>query len=230
MKWCNRDMGKPTKQKTPKGQDIPIPTRKAFIDNLKKTPAPAETGEVSASPPASDLSETSVAHSPTASGMVLTADRFRGLMTAEDVEALLTTKISLKAEFRDLNHMAGRADLSQVENMDSFHSLTIQRLLLLRYSGRSIFEPASLAARLGLRPGLVLQRADGKTVEEVSDKNQDVETQTPGGLHANRAWDRHAPPLKDSGPGLTASRLPRVLSSPSGRRESGRREWCDCPS
>ena len=47
-------------------------------------------------------------------------------MTIKDVETRLTAKVSLKAEFRDYKDMAGRADTSQVGNMDSWYGLTIE--------------------------------------------------------------------------------------------------------
>ena len=46
-------------------------------------------------------------------------------MTIEDVERLLTAKVSLKAEFRDFKDMARRVDPSQVEKMDSWYGMTI---------------------------------------------------------------------------------------------------------
>ena len=60
------------------------------------------------------------------SGTALTEDSFRVLMTIKDVETRLTAKVSLKAEFRDYKDMAGRADTSQVGNMDSWYGLTIE--------------------------------------------------------------------------------------------------------
>ena len=72
-----------------------------------------------------NLSETS-APGPEASGMALTEDKFKDLITVEDVETRLTAKVSLKAEFRDYKDMAGRADQSQVEKIDSWYGTTIE--------------------------------------------------------------------------------------------------------
>ena len=78
------------------------------------------------SPPASDLSETSVAPPSTTSGMALTEEKFRALITIEDVESRLKAKVSLKAEFRDYKDMAGGVDPAQVEKMDSWYGMTIE--------------------------------------------------------------------------------------------------------
>jgi hypothetical protein len=66
------------------------------------------------------------APSPITPGIALTEDKFTDLMTIEDVETLLTAKVSLKAEFRDFKDMAGRVDPSQVEKMDSWYGMTIE--------------------------------------------------------------------------------------------------------
>ena len=76
--------------------------------------------------PALNLSGISVAPSPTTSGMALPEDKFRDLMTIEDVETRLTAKVSLKAEFRDFKDMAGRVEPSQVKNIDSWYGLIIE--------------------------------------------------------------------------------------------------------
>ena len=90
-----------------------------------ETPAPAKTGAVTASPPASGVDGPSIAPSPISSGTALTQDNFGDLMTIEDVETRLTAKVPLKSEFRDGKDMAGRVDPSQVKNMDSWYVLTI---------------------------------------------------------------------------------------------------------
>ena len=72
------------------------------------------------------LSATSINIAPTTSGVVLTEDKFGDLITIEDVEKLLGVKVSLKAELRDFKEMAGRADPSQVEKMDSWYGMTIE--------------------------------------------------------------------------------------------------------
>ena len=72
------------------------------------------------------LSATSINIAPTTSGVVLTEDRFRDLITIEDVETRLSVKVSLKVELRDFKEMAGRADPSQVEKMDSWYGMTIE--------------------------------------------------------------------------------------------------------
>ena len=90
-----------------------------------KTPAPADAGVVSTSPPASGLGEPSIASSPTTSGTAQTKASFKGLMTAKDVETLLTSKVTLKADFRDLKDMAEGVDPTQVEKMDSWYQTAI---------------------------------------------------------------------------------------------------------
>ena len=72
------------------------------------------------------LGENSIDIAPTTSGVVLTEDKFRDLIAIEDVERRLSAKVSLKAEVRDFKEMAGRADLSQVEKMDSWYGMTIE--------------------------------------------------------------------------------------------------------
>ena len=62
----------------------------------------------------------------TSSGTALTEDKFRDLMTIEDVETHLTAKVSLMTEVRDFKDMAGRVDPSQVEKMDSWYGMTIE--------------------------------------------------------------------------------------------------------
>ena len=57
---------------------------------------------------------------------MLTEGKFRDLITIEDVEKRLSAKVSLKAELRDFKEMAGRADPSQVEKMDSWYGITIE--------------------------------------------------------------------------------------------------------
>ena len=70
---------------------------------------------------------TSIETAPTTSGVVLTEDKFRDLITVEeDVETHLSVKVSLKAEFRDFKDMAGRAGPSQVEKIDSWYGMTIE--------------------------------------------------------------------------------------------------------
>ena len=76
--------------------------------------------------PALNLSGINVAPAPTTSGMALTEDKFTDLMTIEDVETHLTAKVSLKAEFRNYKDLAGRADSSQVGNMNNWYGLTIE--------------------------------------------------------------------------------------------------------
>ena len=72
------------------------------------------------------LNATSINIAPTTSGVVLTEDKFRDLITIEDVETRLSVKVSLKAEIRDFKEMAGRVDPSQVEKMDSWYGMTIE--------------------------------------------------------------------------------------------------------
>ena len=72
------------------------------------------------------LGENSINIAPTTSGVVLTEDKFRDLITIEDVVNRLNAKVSLKAEVRDFKEMAGRADPSQVEKMDSWYGMTIE--------------------------------------------------------------------------------------------------------
>ena len=72
------------------------------------------------------LSATSIETAPTTSGFVLTEDKFRDLITVDDVETRLSVKVSLKAELRDFKEMAGRADPSQVEKVGSWYGMTIE--------------------------------------------------------------------------------------------------------
>ena len=75
-----------------------------------------------------NVSETSIAPSPTTPGMALTQDKFRDLITVEDVETRLTAEVSLKVEFRDFKEMAGRENPSQVEKIDSWYGITMDTL------------------------------------------------------------------------------------------------------
>ena len=59
------------------------------------------------------------------SGTALTEDSFKGLMTIKDVETLLTSKVTLKADFRELRDMAEGVNPAQVEKMDSWYQMTI---------------------------------------------------------------------------------------------------------
>ena len=72
------------------------------------------------------LGESSINMNPTTSGVLLTEADFRDLITIEDVERRLSAKVSLKAELRDFKEMAGRADPTQVQNMDSWYGMTIE--------------------------------------------------------------------------------------------------------
>ncbi len=93
---------------------------------------PAQTVEASGEPggnatgPATWTRWTSdVAPPASTSRTALTEDSFKVLMTTKDVETLLTSKVSLKADVRDLKDMAEGVNPAQVEKMDSWYQMTI---------------------------------------------------------------------------------------------------------
>ena len=86
------------------------------------TPTPTATATLS---PTAVPTPTSTA--PAEPGIdTATVDKFMSLLTIEDVDKLLTTKVPLKANLIDFREMAKLSDPSQVVNIDNWYGLIIE--------------------------------------------------------------------------------------------------------